>query len=71
MTITLPDDLHHALTQMAQAKGCTEAELVQTILRNYLDSHPTLHPCIGMGASGRTDLAQRDEELLWTEKWPS
>jgi metal-responsive CopG/Arc/MetJ family transcriptional regulator len=65
MTITLPDDLQQALAEAAQAMGCTEAELVQTVLRNYLDSHQTrLHSCIGMGASGRTNLAQRDEELL-------
>jgi metal-responsive CopG/Arc/MetJ family transcriptional regulator len=72
MTITLPDDLQRALKQVAQARGCTEAELVQMILRTYLDSHQTvLHPCIGMGASGHADLAQRDEDLLWAEKWSS
>jgi hypothetical protein len=30
-----------------------------------------LPACVGMGASGRGDLSENDEQLLWQEEWRS
>jgi predicted transcriptional regulator len=69
-TIELPDKTDEFLKQIAHQTGRTEAELIREAIEDYITRRMRpLHSCIGMGASGQSDLAQRDEELLWTEKW--
>ena len=71
-TVELPDEMDSFLKQIAHQTGRTEAELIREAIEDYLiRKNRPLHSCIGMGASGQPNLAQRDEELLWTEGWQS
>lgn len=66
-TVYLPEEANLALEQLASQTGRSQNELIQEAIAYYLThSHP-LPPSVGMGASGRNDLAQRDEELSWQE----
>jgi len=68
--IEFPAPLNSALEHLAQQTGRSPLELIQEAVEIYLSQQNTpLPPSIGMGASGRTDLSQRDEELLWQDRW--
>lgn len=64
-TVYLPDEANLALEQLALQTGRSQAELIQEAIADYLSRKRQLLPSsIGMGASGRSDLSERDEELL-------
>jgi hypothetical protein len=67
--VEFPEPLNLALENLAHQTGRSPLELIQEAVELYLaQQHPTQPPSIGLGASGRTDLSQRDEELLWQDR---
>jgi hypothetical protein len=67
--VEFPDPLNLALEHLAHQTGRSPLELIQEAVELYLTQHhQTLPPSIGIGASGRTDLSTRDEELLWQDR---
>jgi hypothetical protein len=67
--LNFPDPLNQALETLAHQTGRSPLELIQEAVEFYLAQQTSPPPqSIGMGASGRTDLSQRDEELLWQDR---
>jgi predicted transcriptional regulator len=67
-TVHLPDEANLALEQLALQTGRSQAELIQEAIADYLSrKRQSLPSSIGTGASGRSDLSERDEELLWQD----
>jgi predicted transcriptional regulator len=67
-TVHLPDEANLALEQLALQTGRSQAELIQEAIADYLSrKRQSLPSSIGMGASDRSDLSERDEELLWQD----
>lgn len=67
-TVSLPEETNAALEQLATQTGRSQTELIQTAIEDYLSrKQRSLPRSIGMGKSGRSDLSERDEELLWQE----
>jgi hypothetical protein len=67
--IEFPETLSSALEHLAQQTGRSSLELIQEAVEMYLSQQNSPLPSsIGMGASGRNDLSQRDEELLWQDR---
>lgn len=65
-TIYLSEEATFALEQLAHQTGRPASELIQDAIDRYLlGNHLSLPPSIGSGTSGRGDLSERDEELLW------
>jgi predicted transcriptional regulator len=68
-TVNLPDDLDARLRHEAQRRGLTVSELTREAIARHLD-HPSGRRRLGAaaaGRSGRSDVAERIEELLTTE----
>ena len=65
-TVDLPEEANLALKGLVQKTGRSQAELIREAIEQYLsqESQP-LPRSVGMGSSGRNDLAEQDEELLW------
>ncbi|MBW4471767.1 MAG: ribbon-helix-helix domain-containing protein [Stenomitos rutilans HA7619-LM2] len=67
-TVYLSEEATLALEKLAQQLNRPASELIQDAIDRYLlNSHASLPPSIGLGASGSGDLSERDEELLWQE----
>ena len=67
-TVYLPEEANRALEQLAHQTGRSQTELIREAIEHYLSrQRPPLPRSVGMGASGRSDLAERDEELLWQD----
>lgn len=67
-TVYLPDETNAALEQLATQMGRSQTELIQAAIEDYLLRNRRSRPrSVGMGTSGRSDLSERDEELLWQE----
>lgn len=67
-TIYLPQETEASLQELAQDTGKTLPELIQQVINDYLtEKSQKLPKSVGMGASGRSDLSSKTEELLWTE----
>jgi predicted transcriptional regulator len=67
-TVYLPDETNAALEQLATQMGRSQTELIQAAIEDYLLRNRRSRPrSVGMGTSGRADLSERDEELLWQE----
>lgn len=67
-TVCLPDEMNIALQQLASQTGRSPTDLIQDAIADYLvRNRHVLPPSVGMGNSGRSDLSERDEELLWQE----
>lgn len=65
----LDESLEKDLRMLAQQRGTPVASLVREALALYVASAqeaPKLS-FVGAGASGRSDVAERHEELLWRE----
>jgi len=67
--IYLPEEAETNLQELAKKKGKSVPELIQEVINNYLNQTPQKLPkSVGMGASGRSDLSSKTDELLWTEE---
>jgi len=73
-TIFLRDDLEADLRAIARRRQVAMAEVVREALSGYVarsKKRPAARPgFIGVGASGRSDVAERHEELLWASLGP-
>ncbi|MDJ0661177.1 MAG: CopG family transcriptional regulator [Crocosphaera sp.] len=68
-TIYLPEETEASLQELANKTGKSLPELIEEVINNYLSQKPVKLPkSVGMGASGRTDLSSKTEQLLWTEE---
>lgn len=63
-TLSLPQETIAALAEISKQTGQSQNELIQTALQDFIQRNRQPRS-IGMGNSGRSDLSQRDEELLW------
>jgi len=67
-TICLPDEINALLQQLSTQTGRSPIDLIQTAIADYLTRNQRSRPrSVGMGNSGRSDLSERDEALLWQE----
>jgi len=68
-TIYLPEDAEANLQKLADKMGKSVSEIIQEAILNYLtQTPPKLPKSVGMGASRRSDLSSKSEQLLWTEE---
>ena len=68
-TIFVPEPLERDLQLYARSEGKPVAAVVREALVEYLaERRPVsaLPSFVGIGRSGRSDIAERHEELLWT-----
>ena len=66
--IYLPQETEASLQELANKTGKSIPELIEKFINDYLADKPQKLPkSIGMGASGRSDLSSKAEQLLWTE----
>ena len=63
-TVYLPDDLKHALAQMAAASGRSEADLIREALSALVRASGRPRPCGGLFASGDRSLSSHVDEAL-------
>ena len=61
----LPDDIDLALKHLAEARGVTISDLVREGMEQYVGRR-AFHAA-GAGASGRSDIAARMDEILAEE----
>lgn len=68
-TVKLPDDLDARLRHEAQRRGLTVSELTREAIERLLDAPRGGRRLLaaGAGASGRSDVAERIEEILTAE----
>jgi len=69
-TIFADEDVLNALREIAQREGISVAELVRKALNRFIadrQKDKRLPSIVGIGQSGRKDIAERFEELLWKE----
>jgi hypothetical protein len=69
-TIFVPEPLERDLQLHARREGKPVAWVVREALASYLGSRrrtAALPSFTGVGESGRSDVSERHEELLWTE----
>ena len=64
-TIYLPEETENQLQEIANNSGKSIAELIQElIISQFPQSSKKLPKSVGMGASGRTDLSSKVDQLL-------
>lgn len=65
-TVKLPDELDARLRREAARRGTTISEITRDAIDAYLGGGPGRRRLriMGAGNSGRSDISQRDEELL-------
>jgi len=74
-TIYLPEEIEASLQELATSlqelakkRGNSISELIEEVIDDYLiKTSQKLPKSMGMGASGRSDLSSKAEQLLWTE----
>ncbi len=68
-TVKLPDDLDARLRHEAQRRGLTVSELTREAIESLLDAPRGERRLLaaGAGASGRSDVSERIEEILAAE----
>jgi hypothetical protein len=68
-TIYLPEETEASLQELANKTGKLLPELIREVINDYLtEKSPKLPKSVGMGASGRSDLSSKTEQLLWIEE---
>ena len=72
-TVKLPDDLDARLRHEARRRGVTVSQLTREAIEALLEASPDRRRLLaaGAGASGRSDISERIEELLAHEVEPS
>lgn len=72
-TVKLPDDLDARLRHEAARRGITVSELTRVAIETLLDAPRGRRRLMaaGAGASGRSDVSARIEEILAAEVSPS
>ncbi len=63
-TIYLSDELRRRLARLSDATGRTQSELIREAVEAYTSERPLRPRSIGMGRSGRGDVARNAEQLL-------
>ena len=69
-TIFADEDLLSALREIAHREGTSIAEVIRQALNSFIADRRKdrkLPSILGIGQSGRKDIAERFEELLWKE----
>lgn len=63
----LPDELDSRLRHEARRRGMTVSELTREAIETHLGVTPRRRHLAGAGAgrSGRSDISERIEEILW------
>jgi hypothetical protein len=74
MIIDLSEAAKLTLERLSYQTGRSQAEIVQEAIESYLihackdkDNNQSLPSCVGMGASGKGNLSEQNEELLWQD----
>jgi len=63
-TLYLPDDLKRELEEVAQLRGCSQAELIREAIRRLVSTQKPPRPHLPLFESGDSTLADRiDSEL--------
>lgn len=66
--VHLPEEINLALERLASQTGRSADELIQDAVNYYLSQNSRPMPrSAGMGSSGKGNLSEQDEELLWQE----
>jgi hypothetical protein len=68
-TIFADESLLKALVNIARADHSSLASVIRRALEEFVGRRQgagALPSCVGIGQSGRKDIAERAEELLWT-----
>ena len=63
-TVYLPDNLKHALERAAEARGCSEAELIREAIRTVTADVAPPRPRLPLFNSGKRGLAERIDRVL-------
>jgi hypothetical protein len=63
-TLYIPRDLKTAVERVAEARGCSEAEIVREALRALVDEREPPAPRLPLFRSGKPGLARRAEAAL-------
>lgn len=63
--IELPDEMLTLLQALAAERQQPESTIIQEAIEDYL--HKYRPRSTGLGSSGRGDLSERVNELLWSE----
>jgi hypothetical protein len=63
-TVYIPDDLKRTLSQVAAARGISEAELIRETLRTLAGDQPIPPPRLPLFKSGKPGLAERSDKAL-------
>ena len=63
-TLYLDEHLKQAIQRTAQAQGTTQAAVIRAAIEAHVLVSPQRPRSIGLGNSGRGDLAERADELL-------
>jgi len=72
-TVFLDEDLDRDLKALAERQGRPTARLVREALADYVDRQRAERPALSFvaaGRSGRSDVAERHEEILASELSP-
>jgi Arc/MetJ-type ribon-helix-helix transcriptional regulator len=63
-TVYLPEHLKHALERAAEARGCSEAELIREAIRTVTSDVVPPQPRLPLFKSGKRGLAERVDRGL-------
>jgi len=63
-TIYLPEDLKRALERVAEARGCSEAELIREAVTALAEKAEVPRPRLPLFKSGKRGLAGRVDQAL-------
>jgi len=71
-TIFVGEETLYTLREIAQREQLSTAEVIRRALDRFIaerrgDSDRKIPSILGIGQSGRTDIADRFEELLWKD----
>ncbi|HEV8635259.1 MAG TPA: CopG family transcriptional regulator [Chloroflexota bacterium] len=72
-TVSLPDDVAWRLEREAKRREVSVSEVVRQVLSEHFDmlpGKPRALPFAALGASGRSDVSERIEEILAQEWTP-